>query len=95
MASAFVHRPAAILAVALGLFLLDRLDRGRAAGPRARPALRWPALLWALFALWEALVMGLTPEADIRVDLLLIWPPLAVVSGLSLVTALLLRPRRG
>lgn len=33
-----------------------------------------PALLWLAYACWEWLVLVKSPEADIRVDLLLIWP---------------------
>jgi hypothetical protein len=35
---------------------------------------------WALYAAWEWVVLTRTPEADIRVDLLLIWPLLALCS---------------
>jgi hypothetical protein len=42
------------------------------------------AVGWALYALWELLVHVRTPEANIRVDLLVIWPALAVVSAWAL-----------
>ena len=35
---------------------------------------------WALYAAWEWLILMRTPEANIRVDLLLIWPALLIVS---------------
>lgn len=37
-----------------------------------------PGLLWLGYAAWEWLVMVKSPEADIRVDLMLIWPLLAL-----------------
>lgn len=36
---------------------------------------------WAVYAIWEWLVMTKTPEANIRVDLLLIWPVLLVLTA--------------
>jgi len=39
-----------------------------------------PAVLWLAYAGWEALVLAKTPEADIRVDLLLIWPLIGIVT---------------
>jgi hypothetical protein len=35
---------------------------------------------WGLYAAWEWLVLIKTPEANIRVDLLLVWPVLAILS---------------
>lgn len=39
-----------------------------------------PAILWAAYAAWEWLVLRQSPEANIRVDLLLIWPIVAVAT---------------
>jgi hypothetical protein len=58
---------------------LGRQDRGRP---------RWllvAALCWCAYAAWEWLVVTRTPGANIRVDLLLIYPVLAVVSGWAIV----------
>jgi hypothetical protein len=41
-----------------------------------------------VFAAWEWLVTARTPEANIRVDLLLIWPAALVVVVWSLVRTL-------
>ncbi|WP_223471189.1 hypothetical protein [Massilia soli] len=38
------------------------------------------ALAWASYAVWEWVILLRTPEANIRVDLLLIYPLLAVLS---------------
>ena len=39
-----------------------------------------PAALWLAYAAWEWLVLAKTPEANIRVDLLLIWPLIGLVT---------------
>jgi hypothetical protein len=39
-----------------------------------------PTAAWVLYAVWEWLVVWRTPEANIRVDLLLIWPVLLILS---------------
>ena len=43
---------------------------------------------WLLYAAWEWLVLTKTPEANIRVDLLVIWPVLAILSLWALFRAL-------
>jgi hypothetical protein len=57
------------------------------AGRHPRPLL-FVAVAWALYAAWEWLVKVRTPEANIRVDLLLIWPVLLIASLVALVKAL-------
>lgn len=42
------------------------------------------AVAWALYGAWEYLVQIRTPEADIRVDLLLIAPLLIILTLVSL-----------
>jgi hypothetical protein len=42
--------------------------------------LLWATSLWAAFAIWEWLVLVRTPEANIRGDLLLIYPILLIVT---------------
>lgn len=92
--SPFVHHPERYAAVALVLALLAW--RGRA-GAGGMGWLRSPpgpaALLWAAAGLWEWLVMTLTPEANIRVDLLLLWPLLLLVTAWGLVQAVRRRRR--
>jgi hypothetical protein len=89
LASVFVGRPLNILAVALvflaGHLLLRLTALG--AGRHPRPLL-FVAVAWALYAAWEWLVKVRTPEANIRVDLLLIWPVLLIASIVALVKAL-------
>jgi hypothetical protein len=88
LASLFAGKPLNILAVAV-LFLAGYLvlrfttfDIGR--HPRS---LFIATIAWGLYAAWEWLVQIKTPEANIRVDLLVIWPVLASVSVWALFRA--------
>jgi hypothetical protein len=89
LASLFIAKPLNILAMA-ALFFTGYLAlrfSAPGAGRRPRPLLV-PAVAWVLYALWEWLVHVLTPEANIRVDLLLIWPALAIISAWALFRSL-------
>lgn len=81
IAALFVQKPLNILVVAaifaLGYSVLKFTALG--AGKHSS-ALLVPAVAWALYAAWEGLVLWKTPEANIRVDLLLILPVLLIVS---------------
>jgi hypothetical protein len=81
LASVFVGKPltnALVAAVLLaGYFVLGVSAAGAARHPRM---LLWAALGWLVYAGWEWLVLARSPEANIRVDLLVIWPFLAVLS---------------
>jgi hypothetical protein len=94
LASLLVGKPLNVLAVALLFFIGHLLLRLTALGQgrRARPLLV-AAGIWALYAAWEWLVQVRTPEANIRVDLMLIWPVVAIASIAAVVQALR-RPRR-
>jgi hypothetical protein len=80
-ASLFVGNPQNIFAVAV-LFLIGYLALRFAVLRIARHprALLSASTAWGLYAAWEWLVVFKTPEANIRVDLLIIWPLLAMVS---------------
>lgn len=82
-----IGQPLLILSVAL-LWGMAAL-----ALPRSRQALVANAVAWLAFAGWEALVQAITPEANIRVDLLLI-APLLLGTGLWALVVILLRLRR-
>jgi hypothetical protein len=43
--------------------------------------------IWGLYAAWDLLVQIKTPEANIRVDLLVMWPVLATISAWALFRA--------
>jgi len=86
LASILVAKPLNILGVTLvflaGSLLLRLTALG--AGRHPRPLLV-AAMAWGLYAAWEWLVLTRSPEADIRVDLLVIWPLLLVVSVVAVV----------
>ncbi len=88
LGSLFVGKPLSIVAVAaafLALYLAIRHTN-----TRQRRSVRWPlaaAIAWATYAAWEWLVLVKTPEADIRVDLLLIYPGLVLLSVWALFRA--------
>lgn len=84
IASLFIQNPAGILLVGGIFFGTYWLLRKSTAVARPR-ALLWPATGWALWAIWEFLVVIFTPEADIRVDLLLIIPLVLILSAVGLV----------
>jgi hypothetical protein len=69
-----IQQPLHIAGVAAVFFLLWAVAR-----PRSK-VLLVAALAWTGYAGWEWLVLARTPEADIHVDLLLIWPVLAILS---------------
>jgi hypothetical protein len=89
LAALLVGKPLSILAVAAVFLAGHSVLRHTAlgAGRRPRPLL-WAAAAWALYASWEWLVQVRTPEANIRVDLLVIGPVLAVLSAWALFRAL-------
>ena len=85
LAGRLVGQPAHILLVAAVLAAAWVL--GRATVLRGVPganALWIPALLWLAYAGWEWLVVARSPEANIRVDLLLIWPVLGLTTAWAL-----------
>lgn len=89
LASLFVGKPLHIVVVA-ALFFAGHLivwSTTLGAGRRPRPLLA-AAAAWLLYAFWEWLVNVRTPEANIRVDLLMIWPVLAALSAWALFRAL-------
>jgi len=80
--SLFVGKPLNILVVAtlfLSGYLVSRFKMTKSGGHHR--ALLWAAIAWGLFSLWEFLVQIRTPEANIRVDLLVICPGLAILSA--------------
>jgi hypothetical protein len=82
----FVHHPLRLAMLAAPFFLLWlALRRGSGARAARSRALLYPAAVFLVFAGWEWLVMTRTPEANIRVDLLVIWPVAAIVAVWALV----------
>ena len=80
----FVHEPLSILALAMLYLVVWGALRSSHLGRRANPLLL-PCIFCLAFAVWEWLVSTRTPEANIRVDLLLIWPALLVMTAWALI----------
>ena len=77
----FVGKPLSILAVALVFLAAHFAKRRTGSGSGRHPrSLLVAAFAWAVYAAWEWLVLARTPGANIRVDLLVIWPILIFVS---------------
>lgn len=89
LASLFVGQPQNILAVA-AVFLAGYLAlRFAASGVARHPrALLIGSVAWGPYAAWDLLVQIRTPEANIRVDLLVIWPVLGLLSAWALFRAI-------
>ncbi len=84
MIDLLVQNPTAIAFVA-AIFLVAYLVVPRAAGHFQARWLLLPAIAWALWALWELNIVLFSPEADIRVDLLLIVPLVLIASALGII----------
>ena len=81
LSSLVVNKPLNILIVAALFFIGFLVMRFTGAGEgKYAIALLVPTIGWALYAVWEWFVMVKSPEANIRVDLLVIWPVLLILS---------------
>lgn len=81
LASLFVGRPLTIAVVAAAFFAGFLALRASAFGAARHPRMLLVAAAgWLTYAAWEWIVQARTPEANIRVDLLVIWPVLAILS---------------
>lgn len=93
LANLFVGKPLNIAFVALVFLAGYFVMRSGLAGASRNSRALWMAVVaWLLYAIWEWLVVWRTPEANIRVDLLLIWPVLAILSSVAIYRAFR-RPR--
>ena len=85
LASLFVGKPLNRLALAVlylaGYLALRFTALGIARHPRS---LLSASTAWGSYAAWEWLVQTRTPEANIRIDLLVIWPVLTILSAWAL-----------
>jgi hypothetical protein len=83
-----VQQPGHVLAIAAAHLALWAVCRATVLRKVPKDNVLWiPALLWVAYAAWEWLVLKKTPEADIRVDLLLLWPLLGIVMLWALLRA--------
>jgi hypothetical protein len=81
-----VNQPLHVLLVSSVYVLLWLVFRFLKAGVIRHPnALFVPAVFALMYAGWEWLITVKTPEADIRVDLLLIWPLQAMLTLWALI----------
>lgn len=87
----FVHNPAVIFLVA-GFFFAGYLLARRSAPSRQAKWLLLPAVAWTLWAAWELGIVLFSPEANIRIDLLLIIPVVLLLSIVGIVMVFV--PRR-
>lgn len=76
-----VGQPLHILFVSFDFLVLFFVSRyaSRRSYQNSKPLLII-AILWLLYAAWEFLVQVNSPEANIRVDLLVIWPILGFLT---------------
>jgi hypothetical protein len=83
-----IQEPAHILLVAAVNVALWAACRATVLRTVPKSNLLWvPALAWLAYAGWEWLVLVKSPEANIRVDLLLIWPVIGLVTIWTFVRA--------
>ena len=88
LSSLIVGKPLNILAVAVLFFAGYLTLRFTAISISQYPrSLLIGSIGWGLYAAWEWLVQIKTPEANIRVDLLVMWPVLAILSAWALFRA--------
>lgn len=85
--SGFFYAPMAFLVENPWLTALVTLALVGLAVARRGKATLAAAILWLAYSGWEALVQYRTPDADIRFDLLLIWPVLLVAALLAIIFA--------
>ena len=89
LSSLVVNKPFNILIVAALFFVGFLVMRFTGVGEgKNAMALLVPTIGWVLYAVWEWFVMTKSPEANIRVDLLVIWPVLLILSIWFVVKAL-------
>jgi len=80
LASLFVGKPLNIVIVAGVFFLVFLIVKFTVNIPSLHPTPFFViAITWVVYAVWEWLVITQSPEANIRVDLLVIWPLLAIL----------------
>jgi hypothetical protein len=85
LASLLVGKPENILIVSIVFLVFYLVPRFTALSNRRRfSSLLIASVAWGVYAAWEWLVQAKTPEANIRVDLLVIWPILGILSAWAL-----------
>ena len=80
LASIFVGKPVNILIFACGFLAICVFIRKVLAKSLLHRSVLIAVFAWVLYAVWEYLVLSQTPEANIRIDLIIIWPIIGLVS---------------
>ena len=80
-----VGNPVLILLIGVPFFAAYVLVGKRGSERLRAKALLIPAIAWTLWAVWEFFVTRFSPEANIRVDLLLIVPIVLILSVVGIV----------
>jgi hypothetical protein len=76
-----VQQPAHILLIAMVNLAVWVACRATVLRTVPKSNVLWvPAVMWLAYAGWEWLVLAKSPNANIRVDLLLIWPAVGLVT---------------
>jgi hypothetical protein len=86
LSSLFVGQPLHIFFITLCFFILYLIVKNFS-HRRSCKYLGLTTILWLLYTLWELFIKIKTPDANIRVDLFIIWP---VIFCLSLSSIILL-----
>jgi putative copper export protein len=82
LASVLAGKPENVLIVSIAFFVAYLVPRFAAPANRRRfSSLLIASVAWGVYAAWEWLVQAKTPEANIRFDLLVIWPILTILSA--------------
>jgi len=83
-----IQQPTHILLIAAVNMALWAAFRATVLRPVSQSNVFWvPAAMWVAYAGWEWLVLVMSPGANIRVDLLLIWPVIALATLWAVVRA--------
>ena len=84
LANLLVGKPLSIFLIAVAFFIAYLIVRNFSHRRRAK-YLGITTIFWLLYAACELLIKIKTPDADIRVDLLVIWPVIFVLSLFSII----------
>ena len=90
IARLLVQNPAVIFLIA-GLFLVAYLLLRNSKNVSHPKFLLWPATAFAIWAIWEFMIMRFSPEANIRVDLLLIIPAVLIATAYGIIRLFMAR----
>lgn len=81
LVSIFVGKYYNILWIAIILFFVYLMLRfvAKDTALNLRPLITL-SIIWTIYTVWEFIVQSFSPEANIRIDLLIIWPVVGVLT---------------